>query len=75
MIQKIYIPRNTHLRQVVNFLTYVEFTKVDPIDVWTAIFPNAPSNQGISLSEFLQHQAKDSDFYNSNLKDLSSLEA
>ena len=65
MIQKIYIPRNNHLRQVVNFLTYVEFTKEDPFEGWTAIFPNATSNLILSLDDRIQvnHTAVDCSVY------------
>ena len=51
MIQRIYIPKDFKLRQVVNFMSYVEFMPEDHVDGWTAIFPNATSNLLISLHD------------------------
>ena len=51
MIQKIFIPQDKRLQQLVNFLSYVEFTPEDHLEGWTAIFPNATSNLVISLGE------------------------
>ena len=51
MIQRIYIPKDFKLRQVVNFMSYVEFMPEDYVDGWAAIFPNATSNLIISLHD------------------------
>ena len=49
MIQHIYVPRDARLREIVNFMSYVEFTLEDHLEGSTAIFPNATSNLLLSL--------------------------
>lgn len=51
MIQKIYVPQDAKLRQIVNFMSYVAFTSEDHFEGWTAIFPNATSNLMLSLHD------------------------
>ena len=51
MIQKIYVPQNAKLRQIVNFMSYVAFTSEDHLEGWPAIFPNATSNLMLSLDD------------------------
>ncbi|MEM1336133.1 MAG: helix-turn-helix domain-containing protein [Bacteroidota bacterium] len=65
MIQKIYIPNDPKLRQIVNFMSYVEITPEDAIEGWTAMFPNATSNLFISLSDKIavDHTTTDSAIY------------
>ena len=54
MIQRISIPCSFQLRQIVNFMSYVEFTDSDNVDNWTAIFPNATTNFVITLNDKIQ---------------------
>ena len=65
MIQKIYIPQDRRLRQLINFLSYVAFTPEDKIEGWTAIFPNATSNLVVSLAGKINfnNSAADSSLY------------
>ncbi|MBO6830035.1 helix-turn-helix domain-containing protein [Allomuricauda sp.] len=51
MIQQLHIPKNPALSRVVKFMTYVELTKEDILDGWTAIFPNATTNMMFSLDD------------------------
>ncbi|NKB33252.1 MAG: helix-turn-helix domain-containing protein [Pseudomonadales bacterium] len=50
MNQKIHIPKNPILKQIVNFIAYIELdSKIENYN-WIAIFPNGTSNLCISLS-------------------------
>lgn len=51
MIQRLHIPKNPALSQVVQFMTYVELTREDILEGRTAIFPNATTNMLFSLDE------------------------
>lgn len=57
MIQKLYIPNDARLRQLVNFMSYVEITTGDQFEGFTAIFPNATSNLMFSLDQHPVNQS------------------
>ncbi len=65
MIQKIYIPKDHGLRQIVNFLSYVEITSEDYFEGFTAIFPNATSNLLLSLNKdiYVNHSLTENFLY------------
>lgn len=48
MIQKLHLPRSVKLRQIINFMSYVEFDETNT-EEWLAIFPNATSNLAFSI--------------------------
>ncbi len=50
MPQQIHIPKNPKLRQIVNFIAYIDLDEQHLTDKWIAIFPNATSNLSISLT-------------------------
>ncbi|MGD1961773.1 MAG: helix-turn-helix domain-containing protein [Fulvivirga sp.] len=49
MIQEVYIPKNSQLRQIIRFLYYGEFTNENSFAGTTAIFPNATTNLTVVL--------------------------
>ncbi len=65
MIQKIYIPKDKGLRQIINFISYVEITSEDHFDGFTAIFPNATSNLVLSLDKdiYINHSLTEHSLY------------
>lgn len=65
MIQKIYILKDKGLRQIINFISYVEITPEDHFDGFTAIFPNATSNLVLSLENtiYINHSLTDCSLY------------